>query len=776
MSRLQLLSDSLPGARLRTVCGLLAACAGAEAAESATQGGPLENVTVVATPLGAEQLAAPSADGSVRRYTSETLESEGGTTLADFIGRRQGNAFASETQGSAWQPDLYLRGFVASPMLGMPQGLAVYRDGIRLNDAFGDTVNWALIPSVAVAQMQVLTGASPLFGGNALGGALLLGTKNGRDHAGARAQLQVGEYGNVGAEAEAGGALSERGHWYVAGASQQERGWRDFSPSRSNQVFTDLRLDTARGFAAFDVTAVDADLIGNGPAPVQLLALHPTAVFTRPDRSDHRQWLVSVRSDHMLGGASLRSAAWFRDARVDSVNGDESPYLPCPLDATVLCSEDGSAVVDSLGATAPNRAELAGATLNRGLISQQTAGFSMEWSRRFDTRRSRWGTGLFTTGFAADRSRIAYRASTELGALDATRKAVGSGFIDADAETGLRTTVENLGLYVNWFQQWSPRWATQLATRYGRTTIKLDDQLRAELDGDHGFSRLNASLAVTARLSETLSVHASVGQASRVPTPAELTCADPEDPCRLPNAFVADPPLDQVVSTSWDLGVRGEHPAWRWSFGLFESRNADDILFISAGAVSNAGYFDNVGDTRRRGIEANADGALLDGRLDWFVDAALLEATFRTGFTVASGNNPAAIDGNILVSPGDRLPSLPAFSLKAGLEYALTPRWSVGADYVHVAAQYLRGDEGNQTRPIAGSDRLALRTRYRFNPRWEVFARIDNVSNERYATFGAFGNPIGVLGPEFDDARFLSPGAPRTAWIGVTFSERPALP
>jgi len=776
VGRLQLAPAGVLGGPVRTVCGLIAVCAGADGAEPAAPTGPLENVTVVATPLGAEVLPVATADGSVRRYTAEALESEPGSTLADVLGRRQGNAFASETQGSAWQPDLYLRGFVASPMLGMPQGLAVYRDGIRLNDAFGDTVNWALIPTVAVAEMQVLTGASPLFGGNALGGAALLRTKNGRDHAGVQAQLQLGEFGNVGVQAQAGGALAARGYWYVAGASQREEGWRDFSPSRIDQVFTDLRLDTARGFMALDVTAVEADLIGNGPAPVQLLDLHPSAVFTRPDRSDHRQWLVSVRSDHRLGSASLRSAVWFRDASVDSINGDESPYLPCASDTTVLCSEDGGVVVDRLGQSAPNRVELSSATLNRGQIDQQTTGISLEWSKRHESGGLRWGRGVFTTGLTADRSRITYRASSELGALNSTRKAVGGGFIDVDADTELRTTAENIGLYLNWFQQWSPRWSTQLAARYGHSTVKLADQLRSELDGDHAFSRLNASLSLTGRLTDAVSMYASIGQASRVPTPAELTCADPEDPCRLPNAFVADPHLDQVVSTTVEAGVRGEQQGWRWRFGVFESRNVDDILFISAGAFTNAGYFDNVGDTRRRGIEASLDGATLEGRLNWFVDAALLDATFRTGFAVASGNNPAAVDGNIEVSAGHRLPSLPAFSLKAGVEHAISERWSVGADYSRVSSQYLRGDEGNQTHPIPGSDRLALHTRYRFNPRWELFARIDNVTDERYATFGAYGNPTNVLGGDFDDPRFLSPGAPRTAWIGVRFSDRPSSP
>src|SRR5262249_21172264 len=66
----------------------------------------------------------------------------------------------------------------ASPLQGTPQGLAVYMQGIRVNEAFGDTVNWDLIPKVAIGRSDVWTN-NPAFGLNALGGAISFQMKDG---------------------------------------------------------------------------------------------------------------------------------------------------------------------------------------------------------------------------------------------------------------------------------------------------------------------------------------------------------------------------------------------------------------------------------------------------------------------------------------------------------------------------------------------------------------------------------------------------------------------
>jgi outer membrane receptor protein involved in Fe transport len=305
-----------------------------------------------------------------------------------------------------------------------------------------------------------------------------------------------------------------------------------------------------------------------------------------------------------------------------------------------------------------------------------------------------------------------------------------------------------------------------LAGRFNRTNVVLADRIGEDLNGEHRFERFNPALGVTKVFREAFTFYASFSEASRAPSPVELTCADADDPCRLPNAFVADPPLEQVVAQTLEAGVRGRFGTGRWHAGAFRTTNEDDILFISAGALTNEGFFDNVGQTRRDGIEINLSGDIGD-RIDWSVDYTQLAATFRERFAVASPNNPAAVDGEIAVEPGDRLPLIPERLLKAGLHFAATEALSFGADLIAASGQHYRGDEGNLLEQIDGYALLNLRGEYRLGERASVFVAIDNVLDAEYATFGVLGDADRVLGPGFDDPHFLGPGAPRAAWAGI---------
>ena len=311
------------------------------------------------------------------------------------------------------------------------------------------------------------------------------------------------------------------------------------------------------------------------------------------------------------------------------------------------------------------------------------------------------------------------------------------------------------------------RAALTVSGRYNRTKVELEDQLDDDLDGDHSFNRFNPALGFTSG-TEALTFYAGYSEANRVPSPVELTCADEDDPCRLPNAFVADPPLEQVVAKTYEFGVRGSLGSGRWHAGVFRTTNDDDILFISAGALTNQGFFDNVGETRRDGFEANVAGSAGE-RLTWSVDYTNLYATFREDFTVASVNHPAADDGEIQVQSGDELPLIPDHLLKAGLRVAVTDAFTIGADLLHSSGAHFRGDEGNLAEELDTYTLLSVRAEYRLGERARLFANIDNLFDEEYETFGLFGEADDVLGDDFDDPGFVGPGAPRALWIGVRF-------
>jgi iron complex outermembrane recepter protein len=236
---------------------------------------------------------------------------------------------------------------------------------------------------------------------------------------------------------------------------------------------------------------------------------------------------------------------------------------------------------------------------------------------------------------------------------------------------------------------------------------------------------------------------------------------------------VSDPPLKQVVAKTWEGGLRGTFNAdgngdrVNWHLGLFRTTNADDILFQSTGGTqSNEGFFANVGDTRRQGVEASLSGTGLDKRLDWYVNYTYLNATYLTGFSENSANHPDADeDGLIFVKKGDHIPGLPKHSFKLGADFAVTKALSIGADVIANSGQFLRSDEANLLGETAGYALLNLRANYTFNEHFSVFARVDNVFDRRYVTFGTLGDPTDVY-PDFDDPRFYGPGQPRAGWIG----------
>jgi outer membrane receptor protein involved in Fe transport len=255
----------------------------------------------------------------------------------------------------------------------------------------------------------------------------------------------------------------------------------------------------------------------------------------------------------------------------------------------------------------------------------------------------------------------------------------------------------------------------------------------------------------------------------------ELSCASETDPCRLPNAFVADPPLAQVVARTGEVGARGQWRGWRtmldYTLAAFRTESANDILFISSGMVANRGFFANVGDTRRQGIEAIVSGRRQiggwDAHLDWGLSYTLLQATFETPFAAPSVNHPSAVGGSVAVPAGARIPSVPAHMGKANLSWTSAFGLSAGATAVAQTGQYLRGDEANLLAPLPGYVVLNLRVAYRVARPATMFLLVSNVFDARYSTFGVLGNAAEVLGASFDSPRFLGPGAPRAAWVGV---------
>jgi len=726
----------------------------------------IETIEVVGvTPLGGN-LDTDRIAANVQTAMAEELREQHALDLADFMKRSMGSVFVNEAQSNPLQPDVQYRGFVGSPLLGLPQGLAVYQDGVRVNEPFGDTVSWALIPESAINELYLVPGANPLFGLNALGGAIAVRTKDGFANDGTSVELTGGSFGRMSVQAETGGALSDDLGYFVTASLLEEDGWRDFSPTDAQQIFGKLTWRGDNSRVDVSLTRVDTDLVGNGAAPEDLLELDPEAIFTHPDRTENALTMLGVSAEQSVSpNITMRGNIYLRASDIDTLNGDDSDFRECTGTPGFICEEEGGSeeiTLDENGLPIVANDDLEGGAVNRSGTEQDGTGFGLQADFTGDLGGRE---NLFTIGAALDEADVEFGASTELGALDSTRQAIGGGVYVGEAFTGLESSVSNTGFYLSNTFSLGERTALTVSGRYNRTHVELEDQLEDDLDGNHTFERFNPAIGLTFG-TEAVTFYAGYSEANRAPSPVELTCADEDDPCRLPNAFLADPPLEQVVAKTLEAGVRGEwNGGGRWHAGVFRTTNDDDILFISAGALTNQGFFDNVGETRRDGFEANLAGTAGE-RLTWSLDYTYLDATFREDFTVMSANHPEAVDGEIEVEVGDRLPLIPEQLLKAGVRFAATDALTLGADVQASSGAFFRGDEGNLLDELDGYSLLNVRAEYRFGDRASVFASIDNLLDEEYATFGLFGQADEVLGGEFDEPYFVGPGAPRAAWIG----------
>ena len=732
-----------------------------------------ETVDVVsATPvqgLGIDRRKVPS---NIQSATSAELARTPAIHFGDQLAATFASVNVNEAQSNPFQPDIQFRGFTVSPLLGLPQGVAVYQDGVRVNEPFGDTLNWDLVPTNAIAGVNLMPGSNPLFGLNALGGAMSVQTKTGFSHPGYALSLWGGSFGRGWADVQAA-AHSDRFSYFVTGRLLTENGWRDFSPSDVRQLFANAEWRQGRTTINTSFSGGFNRLIGNGPAPIQLLEQDANAVFTHPDETKGNAGLFSTRVRHTVSPAvSFDAVAYYRPATVRTFNGDDTTYDECESGAFdgFLCDDDGDGdpVRDQNGSyIAANDDDPLSGTNNTSKTRTHGWGGSAQATitHPFADREN-----YFVTGATLDGGHSGYDSDTELARLTNDRGTAGSGLYDAEAAVRLKTRVQHVGAYVSDFFTPAPRLTLMGAARFNHSSVVLRDQLGDDLTGDHAFTRLNPSAGATFQLPRGVTTYGSISISSRTPTPSELSCADPEDPCRLPNAFLSDPPLKQVVAQTLEGGARATSSGITWAAAAFRTLNRDDILFVSSGALTNAGHFENIGNTLRRGIELSASGKAARAA-QWSAAYTYLRATFDTPLTLSSPNHPDEENGEIQVARGARIPGLPAHNFKANLTVPFG-RAIVGGTFMTASSQYFRGDEANLLEPIDGYAVTHVSGSYAVHPRARVVGRVTNLFNTSFQTFGALGEADDVLGDDFEDPRFVGPAAPRAAWIGLEISFR----
>lgn len=800
------------------------------------------SVSVIApTPIGGDGVGLEQTPVPVQTLSADDIRNTNAIDLTDAINKRLNGVYINENTSNPFEPDINYRGYTASPLLGTPQGLSVYLDGVRQNQPFGDIVTWDLIPKVAIQDMELVPGSNPLYGLNTLGGAIAIRTKDGSTNPGLSVQAIGGSFGHRSVEGEYGGSNGRDLDWFAAGNYFAEDGWRRFSPSEVRQSFAKLRRNTDKTSIALSGSYSINQLTGNALQDFRFLKTAYNSVYSIPDTTWDHSPTLTLNANHQLSDHwSAAGNLYFRHVRTDTTNGDinsdsfsQSLYnlsesdiaaleaagysgFPTTGNSTTQLYPFWRCIAQALQKAEPSEKCTGSITNTRSQQNNYGLGALASW---------RTAHNLLLFGFAWDHSGLSYQQASQFGYLSAdgvsitTVNAFADGSTTQDGEpydtrVQLHGTINTPGFYLtDTFS--TDRWSVTASGRYNRTTVDNVDRLPADRRG-HGslaginvFQRFNPAIGGTWSASSHINLYVNYSEASRAPTSVELGCANPDFPCNLPNALLDDPPLEQVVTRTIEAGLRSRSTdRVAWSAGYFHGENFNDLLFV-ASQQTGFGYFLNFGKTRRQGLELNIKGQLphivLGGGYTF------LDATYQSSQTVNGASNSSndinrdgvpGIDGEIAVSPGNRIPQTPQHILKVFTDYKPTAELLIDFNVLATSSSYARGNEDNRHQPDGvyylgpGSSPaygvVNLGAHYDFNSHLEAVVQINNLFDNRYSTAAQLGAtpyddgghfiarpfpPVEANGGTTYPVRnttFLAPGAPFAVFGGlrVTLSKK----
>ncbi len=738
----------------------------------------LPDVRVVATsPVGGTSIALNKFPGNVQVINKAQIPADG-TSLPDLLNQSIGSVNLNDTQGNSYVVDLSYRGFTASPVLGTPQGISVFLDGMRMNEAFGDVMSWDLIPQIALDKITLIPGSNPVYGLNTLGGAISMHTRTGFTSPGASVKTTAGTFGRASLDLDYGGH-DENTAYYLATSVFNERGWAAHNPSRIRQLFG--RLDYRDQKLDLDLSTMYSDnlMYGNQTVPVSMLA-QAAQGYSHPDYTAAQSYHVNLRGKYDWSESrSLAGNVYHRHIARDILNSNLNAFIGDPNgssnDATCASAPE------SLGCPASNL--LAHYTQDSFGANLQGSDSSRVWDR----------PQVMTVGLNAEYGRTQFFGAGQSGYVSANAAIIGvDPFV---TQATVASINKRLGLFATDTLDLSRALSLTASLRYDYAQIDLTGSSCNDLNGDlcdsaaalsgvpgtntlanvagaHAYHRLNPALGLTYEFSAALNGFANYSEGFRTPSAIELMCSDPTSPCNgVPNAFSSDPDLKAVISKTYELGFRGALGAdLKWRAAAFHSVLSNDILFNQTNATR--GYFSNVAKTRRQGLELGLDGKI--GRLDYALNASWINASILSSFVIANGSNSQCIAANgvgngcagVYVRPGDKMAGLPALTLKLRLGYSITAQSHLGVTLQAQSLQYARGDENNQDvhGPVPGFAVVKLDGTHKLSQGVSLFVGVNNLFNRQYANFGMLSANQLTTGV---DEQFRGVGAPRSVYASV---------
>ena len=692
---------------------LLPALAGAQQPAQHVDSTPKDTATLA--PVVVTGVRLPTTGETARGLTGQSavldataLDARGVSTLADALEMLPGVTTADEL-GAPAQLDVTLRGFQVSPTIGLPQGITVYVDGVRVNEPDANEVNFDLLPLEDLERVEVSYGPSVLLGRNSLGAAVNLVTRRGRAPAVQEIELSGGSYGRYEVKANAGDRL---GIWdyYVGVRYEHEDGWRQATMSRIGTLFAKLGLLAGGWNATLSYSGATNKIYQAGSLPDDVVDARPDSNFTGGDYFAPLAHQVTLNAQRALGTAQLSANVFGRRLDTDQFNVNATPPDSRQRNHERIA---GGAV------------QLAGA--------RPVGGRPLRWFAGLDAQYSHTVVGLY---------------------------AVPTGGTDSLTDS-VRTNELDLGAFAGVSWAFTPALEATLVGRYDYIRLPYEDLLDPSQSGLNVFRHVSPRVALSWTPVAGHEVYASLSGGFRTPALVEIACSDPTAACPLPFALGPDPALRPVIATTYELGWRHRPTGVRLALAAaaYLTNVRDDIFFVAPTATT--GYFQNIGSTRRSGFEASARWRSPAG-LEFYANYGFTAATFQTSAVLATGRAP----GNEAVVPGDRIPMIPAHRVNSGLSLpAPGDRMRLRLDARYVGPQYLRGDEENVERRL--SDYAVVDASLDVEVgRYRVRVAVPNVLDRRYVTFGTFAANPTVAGDPVQ--RFLTPGLPRHVLVSLS--------
>jgi iron complex outermembrane receptor protein len=757
--------------------------------------------TTPVTGLGFDRDKVPAM---VQTLPAEDFSRVYSPSVVETLMQRIPGVSTNEVQGNEFATDLRYRGFSASPVQGTPQGLAVYMQGVRINEAFGDTVNWDLIPTIAIGRADVWTN-NPAFGLNALGGAISFQMKDGFTYSGTEFDASGGSYGRVGGWLQYG---VRNGEWalYLAAQGLKDDGWRYQSPSRIARFYGDLGWKGTDAEVHLVASAADNFFGVVGPTPVELLNNDYRSIFTWPQTTKNQAVLLALNGRYSVTDHwTVQSNLYYRRFHQEHVDGNSAEVERCsgnaanPLFNTLCLEDDGfppqpqanfqilnpnNQPISCPPGTGNTCARTPWGTVDRTFTNAMTTGASLQALN--DDKVFGHGN-YFIIGASVDRSKIGFQGNSELGfiypdffvgpnsAVPGTGQIIHTRGNIGFAPVSLAAWQTYYGAYFNETFDITNRLSVTAGGRYNIAQIAMSDLFGTspDLNAQYTFERFNPGAGFTYKiLPDLMSFYAGYSEANRAPTPLELGCSNPQRPCLLEGFLVSDPPLHQVVARTREAGLRGNINTaggrGDWKLGLFRTDSENDIIQV-ASVLQGRGVFQNVPGTRRQGLEAGAQYQTPQYLV--YANYAFVDATYQFTGLLASPNNPSADEnGNVLVTPGKQIPGIPRHQMKGGLDYFVTPQLKFGTDVIWVGSQWYVGDDANQNIKLADYWVANLHGSYQLTKELQIYGVIKNLFNRKFATFGTYFDPgsiVNVLANPPTDPRTITPAQPLSIYAGM---------